>query len=232
MSKPQIALIPSLKENDPGQPLPSKGCMEAIRRAGGEVVVIDYRMDPAAQDALIRSCDALLLQGGGDMHASRFGQDVHPNAGAPNLLRDELELRAFALSFPRGVPMLGICRGCQVMNIALGGDIFQDLPSQLGLNHDLGEPAQPGHGVAIVPGSRLHGIVKQDGYPTNSLHHQSVRRLGRGLVASAHTADGVVEAIELPGHRFFLGLQWHPEITLDDDDVSMPVFEAFVNAMG
>lgn len=223
-------MIPSLKQDDPKQLNPSKGCIEGVRRAGGEVVVIDYDADRATQDALIRSLDALLFQGGGDVHPSRFGQVMHPKSGTPNLLRDELELRAFELMFPRGVPMLGVCRGAQVLNIALGGDIHQDIPSLLGKEHDLGEAPQPDHEVIVAPGTKLMEIMKKDRFPTNSLHHQSVARLGRGLVASAHTQDGIVEAIELPGHRFLLGLQWHPELMLDDG-LSMRIFDAFLRSM-
>lgn len=224
-------MIPSLRGDDPGRPNPSKGCAEAIRRAGGALFVIDYRSAQRDQNALIRSMDALLLQGGGDVDPSRFFQAAHPRCGAPSAMRDELEFRAFALLFGRGAPMLGICRGCQVLNVALGGTLYQDLPSQLGVRHDLGGAPASGHEVSIAPGSMLMGIVGRARLRTNSLHHQSVMALGRGLAASARARDGVVEAIEMPGRRFFLGVQWHPEIAPDADGASMPIFDAFVRSI-
>ena len=231
MSKPRIGMIPSLKDSDPHQLHPSAGCIEGVARAGGEVVVIDYLMNRAEQDALILSLDAMLFQGGGDIESSRFGAAIHPACNPPNLMRDELELRAFSLLFPKDVPMMGICRGVQLLNVALGGNLYQDLPSEMDVVHQLGEQPQQNHVVTIAPGSHLLDIVQDDRFPTNSLHHQSIKQLGRGLVAVAHTPDGIIEAIELPSAQFLVGLQWHPEITIDDDLVSMRLFHAFVDSI-
>ena len=229
-NKPRIGMIPSLKHNDPCRPQPSRGCIAAIDRLGGEVIVIDYRMAMRDQHALIKSMDGMIFQGGGDMQAHYFNEPMHPEAALVNPLRDDLELRAFEITFERGVPILGICRGAQVMNIAMGGNIYQDLPSQCGITlHRLGENASDKHIVNVKKGSQLHQIAGLTHFPTNSLHHQAIKAPGRGLIASAKTDDGCIEAIELPGYGYLLGLQWHPEITRDDDEVSMRFFKSFID---
>lgn len=230
MKKPRIGLIPSCIDCDPARPKPSKGCIEGVQRAGGEVVIIDYAASDADLRAVFEALDGLLLQGGGDINPARYGEPMHQKCGPVFYERDKLELRAIGLALERDMPLMAICRGTQVVNVALGGTLVQDLPEELGLNHNLGEQPSEAHRVQLLDGSLVKQAVALDTLVTNSIHHQSVNRPGDGLIVSACTDDGVIEAVERPASRFLLGLQWHPECTLDVDDASVRFFQALVDA--
>ncbi|MDL2205872.1 gamma-glutamyl-gamma-aminobutyrate hydrolase family protein [Eubacteriales bacterium OttesenSCG-928-N13] len=230
MNKPRIGFIPSSEERDITKPTPSPHCLEAIRRAGGDVVMIDYQSPSEEQIKRMDRIDGLFLQGGGDMDPSRFGEPRHPKCGPTFPERDALELMLIKQAMDRDMPLMAICRGAQVLNVALGGTLYQDLPDELGLHHDLGVTASGEHIVQIEPGSLVHQITQTQSLPTNSTHHQSVKRLGDGLAITARHPDGVIEAIERPASRFLLALQWHPEHTIDIDDASIRFFEAFIGA--
>lgn len=197
--------------------------------------------DPAQLGAYLARLDGVLLAGGLDVDPRRYGGRTDPTVDPPNPDRDALELALVAEARARGLPVLGICRGLQVANVACGGTLIEDLPAELG-------PAPPiphrvrgrdgeeragyveGHVVRIAPESALAALTGE-AIPTNSLHHQAVRRLGAGLVAVGRTGDGVVEALEAAfPHPFFLAVQWHPELLPAADAPARRLFDAFVAA--
>ena len=201
--------------------------IESLARAGAGMRWVELS-DPeqAVQDAL--TCDGLLLPGGGDMDPKFYGQERIPACGEPNLLRDAAEpllLRAFLAA---DKPVLGICRGIQVMNAVLGGDLYQDIKPFEHLPHN--DHWAKVHTVTVRRGTLLSRILGQDTVLVNSQHHQAVDRVAPGFTLAALSEDGIVEAIEKPDARFCLGVQWHPEWLSDADPAMQSLFDAFVNA--
>lgn len=212
---------------DPEPTVAQSKYIESLARAGAEMRWVELN-DPeqAVQDAL--TCDGLLLPGGGDMDPKFYGQERIPACGEPNLLRDAAEpllLRAFLAA---DKPVLGICRGIQVMNAALGGDLYQDIKPFEHLPHN--DHWAKVHTVTVRRGTLLSRILGQDTVLVNSQHHQAVDRVAPGFTLAALSEDGIVEAIEKPDARFCLGVQWHPEWLSDADPAMQSLFDAFVNA--
>ena len=212
---------------DPEPTVAQSKYMESLARAGAGMRWVELS-DPeqAVQDAL--TCDGLLLPGGGDMDPKFYGQERIPACGEPNLLRDAAEpllLRAFLAA---DKPVLGICRGIQVMNVVLGGDLYQDIKPFEHLPHN-GHWAKV-HTVTVRRGTLLSRILGQDTVLVNSQHHQAVDRVAPGFTLAALSEDGIVEAIEKPDAGFCLGVQWHPEWLSDADPAMQSLFDAFVNA--
>lgn len=212
---------------DPEPTVAQSKYMESLARAGAGMRWVELS-DPeqAVQDAL--TCDGLLLPGGGDMDPKFYGQARIPACGEPNLLRDAAEpllLRAFLAA---DKPVLGICRGIQVMNAVLDGDLYQDIKPFEHLPHN-GHWAKV-HTVTVRRGTLLSRILGQDTVLVNSQHHQAVDRVAPGFTLAALSEDGIVEAIEKPDARFCLGVQWHPEWLSDADPAMQSLFDAFVNA--
>ena len=212
---------------DPEPTVAQSKYMESLARAGAGIRWVELS-DPeqAVQDAL--TCDGLLLPGGGDMDPKFYGQERIPACGEPNLLRDAAEpllLRAFLAA---DKPVLGICRGIQVMNAVLGGDLYQDIKPFEHLPHN--DHWAKVHTVTVRRGTLLSHILGQDTVLVNSQHHQAVDRVAPGFTLAALSEDGIVEAIEKPHARFCLGVQWHPEWLSDADPAMQSLFDAFVNA--
>ena len=212
---------------DPEPTVAQSKYMESLARAGAGMRWVNLS-DPeqAVQDAL--TCDGLLLPGGGDMDPKFYGQARIPACGEPNLLRDAAEpllLRAFLAA---DKPVLGICRGIQVMNAVLGGDLYQDIKPFEHLPHN--DHWAKVHTVTVRRGTLLSRILGQDTVLVNSQHHQAVDRVAPGFTLAALSEDGIVEAIEKPDARFCLGVQWHPEWLSDADPAMQSLFDAFVNA--
>ena len=212
---------------DPEPTVAQSKYIESLARAGAGMRWVELS-DPeqAVQDAL--TCDGLLLPGGGDMDPKFYGQARIPACGEPNLLRDAAEpllLRAFLAT---DKPVLGICRGIQVMNAVLGGDLYQDIKPFEHLPHN-GHWAKV-HTVTVRRGTLLSRILGQDTVLVNSQHHQAVDRVAPGFTIAALSEDGIVEAIEKPDAGFCLGVQWHPEWLSDADPAMQSLFDAFVNA--
>lgn len=186
--------------------------VNAIFQAGGIPLIL------AAQTTVIEEylqiCNGLLFTGGGDLDPCYFGQLPSPQLGEINPLRDVFEIELAEKARLGGKASLGICRGCQIMNVAAGGSLIQHLSSDL--CHDQKAPRNyPIHDIFIASDSLLYNILGQDQIKVNSFHHQAVDQAGKGIRYSAHAQDGIVEAIEQQGDGFYLGVQWHPECMTD-----------------
>lgn len=207
--------------------------VKAILQAGGIPVILPSCEEASVMEAMVDRLDGILLSGGGDVDPASFGQRATAHLGSVSLRRDRAE---FALA--RYVvektekPMLGICRGIQVMNVALGGTLHIDLCDAGKLCHSLTMYPRDAHShqVDVEEGSRLAQILGVGVQNVNSFHHQAVDRLAEGFRVSARSLpDGVVEAMEIPGDRFILGVQWHPE-ALIATEAAQNLFRAFVEA--
>jgi putative glutamine amidotransferase len=201
---------------------------EAIERAGGVPVVIPP-LRPDAIGPLLDRIDGICLPGGPDLQPASYGEQPHPRLGPTEPSVDALELALIRAADRRGLPILGICRGMQALNVARGGDLHQHLPDVVGeaVCHRQEEVGGiPTHGVRLAPGSTLRALLGSDAVAVNSFHHQAVRGLGRGLVATAWAPDGTIEALEQPGERLVMGVQWHAEGLR----AHAPLFDALIEA--
>ncbi|MFF2147225.1 gamma-glutamyl-gamma-aminobutyrate hydrolase family protein [Kitasatospora sp. NPDC058190] len=194
--------------------------VDAVVRAGGTPVLLPPQ--PGGADHLLDALDGLVLAGGPDIDPARYAATAGSRTGPPHHARDDWESRLLGAALARDLPMLGICRGMQLLNVELGGSLLQHLPDE---SHQVVPARFVRHRVGLVDGSRLAAVLGSAA-EVSCYHHQAVDRLGTGLRVTAWSADGVVEALELPGHRFALGVQWHPET--DPDDVR--VLRALVTA--
>lgn len=207
--------------------------VRSVERAGAVPVILPP-VDPGAAGSLLDRVDGLLLSGGVDVDPALYGQAPHPRLGRVERRRDDFEIALVREALRRDVPVLGICRGQQVLNVATGGTLVQDIPSTLAkaVDHDATGPrGRRSHDVAITRGTRLWEILGQDVACVNSFHHQSVDAVGEGLVVSARCPeDGVVEALEMPSRAFVLAVQWHPESFRDQRGSFQPLFDAHAEA--
>ncbi len=190
--------------------------VESVRRAGGDPVVLDLDTLTAPQN--LESADGLLLTGGGDVDPAHYNEPKHETFSAAEPGRDEAELALAREAMARRLPLLAICRGVQVLNVAAGGTLVQDIASAIpgAVDHrPAAHPAGQAHKVTIAAGSRLAGLISEDvvdnAATVNSRHHQSVGKVAPGFVVNAVAPDGVVEGIEASEQPFCIGVQWHPE---------------------
>ena len=208
---------------------------QAILHAGGAPLIIPAAQDKNSIGAILDSVQGLILSGGPDIHPRRYGEEPLAGLGEVDEALDQMELLAAAAAVAKNLPVLGICRGIQVLNVALGGSLYQDIASQVpeSICHTpKTDKAVNTHTVRIEAGSRLKKIIGKPEIWVNGKHHQAVKDLAPGLAATAHAQDGVVEAVELPAKRFVLGVQWHPEGTWREDPYSQKLFSAFVQTAG
>ena len=208
--------------------------LASVERSGARARVLEVSESPRA---VIDTIDGVLLTGGGDVDPVFYGQERHPNVYDAEPGRDEFEIDLARRAMEADLPVLAICRGAQVLNVAAGGTLVQDIPSAVKteLTHSLDVPKDSvAHDIHIISDTRLHtalgGAVDAScACHVNSRHHQSVGSLGRSLVASATAPDGVIEGIEAPEARFCVGVQWHPENFWRTGEFR-PLFDAFVAA--
>jgi putative glutamine amidotransferase len=200
--------------------LVSSRYVDAVERVGGVAVLLPARHDCDERLAhqLVEMLDALVLVGGGDVAGRWFGEEDHPAIGPVDEGRDAFEIALAAAALAADLPMLGVCRGMQVMAVADGGSVEQHLPDRLGHNDHATGTVQPGgihrHLVGTAEGTVTRGILGEQ-FEASCHHHQGVDRLG-GFVASGWSADGVLEVMERPGPGFCVGIQSHPEVAADD----------------
>jgi putative glutamine amidotransferase len=200
---------------------------QGVTAAGGVATLLPPQpVDSGIAERVVDGLDGLLITGGKDVDPAAYGQTPHPSTDQPGAQRDAWEFALLKAALKRRLPVLGICRGAQVLNVALGGTLHQHLPDVIGHSgHRAGNAVFTSLSVRIVPGTRLAELVGES-VDARCYHHQAVAELGEGLIVSAWDADGVIEALELPGHGFVLAVQWHPEETLDD----LRLFSAIVEA--
>jgi microsomal dipeptidase-like Zn-dependent dipeptidase/gamma-glutamyl-gamma-aminobutyrate hydrolase PuuD len=217
----------------------SNAYVNAVVKAGGTPVLIPLTNDNQVLEAVLSQIDGLILSGGGDIYAPLFNEELHPAVESYDLERDHYDIQLVKRAAAKQMPILGICRGHQVINVAFGGSLIQDIPSQVPdskINHNQSEAREIGtHPITIVPDSKLSQIVYRASctvYPlsVNSFHHQAVKVVAPGLEAVAHAEDGVIEAIESTEGNSILGVQWHPEnMAVADNDTMQAIFRQVVS---
>lgn len=208
--------------------------IQSVIQAGGLPVVIPVGLSSEDVQLLFSRLDGILLTGGSDIDPRRFNGAPHPRVYDVDTRRDSLEIRLVQLAAEKGKPFLGICRGIQVINVALGGSLFTDIADQFPhpLKHDL-FPNIPrsylAHPISVAADSHLSQVLGGEAFEVNSLHHQGLDRLATPLRAVAYAPDHLVEGVELPGHPFALGVQWHPE-WLQEHAPQRKLFLEFIKA--
>jgi putative glutamine amidotransferase len=208
---------------------------EWIERAGGLPLLLP-NPDPRHIDQILAAVDGLLFTGGADIAPLLYGAEPAKDLGTTDIPRDRFELPLGRAALAAELPILGICRGIQLLNVAAGGSLRQDLkgdPAAV-VQHQMSVVGGRGvhHHVTVEPGTRLAGLVGSGRLAVNSYHHQAVDRLGPGLRVTARADDGTIEAIEGAGQRFLMAVQWHPEVMDPEHAPSAALFAAFVTACG
>lgn len=242
-SRPLIGCATYHKTIPQKQPIEIIGLMpayiEAVRAAGGLPVLIPLGLDEKELEALLERLDGILLPGGGDVAPAAYGGDEQATTIRDvDTRRDETEFRLVRRALESEKPLLAICRGLQLFNVALGGSLWEDVADSMpgAMTHDYFGQAQRdylAHPVTVAEDSLLAQALQSNGtIAVNSLHHQGIRQLAPGLVPVAWAPDGLVEAIEYPDHPFAIGVQWHPENLLQNEPRMYLLFRGFVQAAG
>jgi putative glutamine amidotransferase len=233
--RPRIGI--TTKQGGPATPA-GRAYAAAVEAAGAEVVWLEPEaLGGTDPEEILREVDGLVFSGGVDVDPRHFGEDVVPQAGVEiDARRDEAELPLLRAALERDVPVLGICRGVQMMNVAAGGTLHQDL-GLAGLDrarHEQREagrgPEETAHPVQVERASRLGRILGADRLEVNSFHHQAIKRSAPGFVVAARAPDGVIEALERPDRAFVVGVQWHPERMVGRHAEQRRLFQALVEA--
>ena len=202
----------------------------AVVRAGGLPILLPHEPEQATR--YLDLIDGLIVTGGAfDVDPALFGAEARHDSVTTKDRRTAFELAITRAALGADKPVLGICGGQQLLNVALGGTLVQHIPDEIArpLAHEQPNPRnEPGHDVTVTPGTILHGITGTGRFAVNSAHHQAVKTVGPGVVIDAVAPDGVIEGIELPGKRFCIGVQWHPEFEISPPDEA--IFRAFVAA--
>ena len=206
--------------------------VQSLERAGAGVLWVELEdIEKAVETAL--SCDGLLLPGGADIDPKLYGQEASEKCGKPNEKRDSAEPKMLESFLKTGKPILGICRGVQLLNVYMGGTLLQDIKEEQKYNHsDFLTRAKSAHPISIEKGSKLYDIFGTETASVNSLHHQAVDKVGNGLRITAKSEDGFIEALELEGYPFCVAVQWHPEHMSKKSEEQRKLFSAFVFACG
>ena len=218
---------------DEGRVRVTRTYVDAVLAAGGIPVVIPLMRDTACLSRLFERLDGLVLIGGGDVDPARFDAEPSAALGHVDTVRDAYDFALLDLALRRDIPVLGICRGEQLINVAFGGTLYQDLPTEhpSAAEHHQKPPYDvPVHSVTLVPARPLYQLLGQCELAVNSLHHQAIKTLAPGLAAMAVSEDGLTEAVCLPDKRFVWAVQWHPEFSFPINEDSRKIFKAFVGA--
>ena len=229
MTKPIIGVTAPIQDN--GDLNLFHSYIHAIESAGGAPIIIPYLDDNETLFQAISICDGILFTGGVDVEPERYGEERAPECGEAQLKRDELELKIFDMIRESNMPVMAICRGAQLVNVALGGTLYQDIYAHYGttLPHKTTEPRHGyAHSVAVVEGSPLYNLWGVTEARINTFHHQAIKALGKGLKVMAKAEDGIIEAVYAEGERYLRAYQWHPERLCDADDNNRAVFTDFI----
>jgi putative glutamine amidotransferase len=209
---------------------------EGVLQAGGVPLIIPHNLDEDSLRVVLDRLDGVVLSGGGDMDPALFGEEQHPTTSEIEPDRDRVELTLARWVVERDRPFLAICRGIQVLNVALGGSLVQDIPSQVpnAVPHSFDRKTTPrdhaAHAVQIDLSSQLAKIMQAEVVQTNSWHHQAIKQAATELRVTAYAPDGVIEAVEVPGRRYAIGVQWHPEWMFEKWAEHRRLFEGLVRA--
>jgi len=208
--------------------------VQAIQLAGGVPLVIPTGITSAELVFCRQVFDGYLLTGGGDIAIERFDGEPNPRISDVDPDRDQMEIEITQFAFEENKPLLGICRGIQIINVAMGGSLFTDIITQRenAIKHDWYPNVArnyEAHSVKIVENSIMYQIIHGDEVNVNSLHHQAIKELGQHILPTAYAPDGIIEAVESPIHQFFLGVQWHPEWMLSSPSM-VNIFKQFVTS--
>lgn len=235
MTIPLIGVTSYRGLNKSGNPQFSVGqsYTSSLVRSGACPVIIPLELTEAMLDSLLARLDGILFTGGGDVHPSCYGSTEHPLVADVDPDRDRVEVHLMRRVLEAHLPFLGICRGLQLINIALGGTIYEDILDQRPASLQHSNPDRPrdylAHPIQIEQDSQLLLILGSDRLEVNSFHHQGIRDLAPTLIPTAHAPDGIIEAFEIPGYGFGLGVQWHPEC-LQEHIPMQALFAAFTQA--
>ena len=234
MNKPIIGVTP-LWDEEKNSYWMLPGYLEGLEEAGAIPVILPLAADGADIAQLVALCDGFLFTGGQDVAPQLYGEALKPTCGELCPARDTLERELLRQALERDKPLLGICRGLQFLNVALGGTLYQDLPTEhpSEIGHSMKPPYdQAAHMVCILPDTPLAALLQKTELGVNSCHHQAIKDLAPSLVEMARSKDDLIEAVYLPGRTFVWGVQWHPEMSFRTDGASRKIFEAFVGAAG
>ncbi|MCH3986456.1 MAG: gamma-glutamyl-gamma-aminobutyrate hydrolase family protein [Lachnospiraceae bacterium] len=207
--------------------------IDGLKAAGLDAVIFPMTEDEAEIRKLASLCDGFLLTGGQDVNPAMYGEAVLNDTVAYNNTRDRMDSFVLRLAIESDKAVLGICRGIQLMNAALGGTLYQDLPAQHGseIDHHMASPYNRiCHEVRILEGTPLYQLIGKGSIPVNSIHHQAIKDLAPGLGEMARSTDGLIEAVYKPDNRFVWGIQWHPEYWYKENPDCMKIFTAFAKA--
>lgn len=205
----------------------------AIEQSGGVPLLLPYTESADVIARFVAMCDGFLFTGGVDIDPAYYHEAVSETCGEIQPLRDRMELAAFEQAFRTGKPLLGICRGAQLFNVALGGTLYQDIPSECpsGIPHrQTEEKFEFSHDILVRDGTPLSALVGVDRMRGNSFHHQAIKALGSSFRVMAEAEDGMIEAIWLPDHPYLRAYQWHPERICEKDESNRAIFEDFIRA--
>lgn len=230
--RPFIGIVPGCQAES--YSIISRNYSDAILRAGGIPVILPQVDDPSQAAMMVANLDGIMFTGGVDLDPARYGEEVLNESVEIDRHRDEIEFLYAGAALGRRLPILAICRGEQMMNVVLGGSLYQDLPSQKpsDLAHrQKADGKVPTQAIVVSPGSMLHRIMGSDTLMVNSFHHQAVKVLAPSLTVTALAGDGIIEAYEYSsGKQWLLAVQFHPEILVRADDRWLELFKALVKA--
>lgn len=230
---PVIGITPAFDYNAKRLYL-KEGYFNAVEQAGGIAVILSFTRDERKIDEYLEMCDGIILTGGPDIDPKYFGEPDMPFNGDISPCRDQMELAVAEKAIECGKPLLGICRGIQIMNVAVGGSVYQDIYSQIKdrelIKHSQNAPEwYPTHEIEIVRGSHISGIFSgKERLFVNSLHHQALKDVPEVFEVTSKTCDGIIESIEHRDHPFAVGVQWHPELMWKEDREYLKIFEELI----
>ncbi len=226
--KPIIGITPNIED---GKLTLDSRYLDAIFLSGGVPIILPRSTKPDVIDKYLESCDGFVFSGGGDLDPAYYGEPPSDKLGRITEERDSYELELAKRVLETDKPVLGICRGTQVINVALGGTLYQDIPTEIdgAIDHRQTDTTVPyTHGISVLPGTPLYEIVGGSYAMVNTFHHQAVKVLGDGLEIMARAEDGVIEALYSPKRRFLYLIQWHPERMVRVDECTKRLLERFI----